>query len=270
MPVPAQKSGSVDRRAARIEHYTRPAPVPRIRRRRGRGVLLLMLLLALALFAVDLNRRGVALPLPFDLRPPEEEATPAGEVPVVPSGAGTFQYASADGPVVGSGGPVLRYRVGVEDGLGVPAEQFAAAVEAILSDRRSWTADGSLRFQRVSGAAGQDFTVYLASPVLSEAMCREDGLETGQFTNCRLTDGRVVINSARWLTGVPDYGAPLGEYRAYVINHEVGHQLGHDHELCPGPGLPAPVMQQQTLGLQGCVAYGWPFRDGARYTGPRA
>jgi Protein of unknown function (DUF3152). len=267
--VPAQPSGSADQRAARIEYYTRPAPVPRIRRRRGRGVLLLVLLLAIALFAVDLSRRGVDLPLPFNLRPPEE-ASPADDVTVVPSGAGTFQYASVDGPVVGSGGPLLRYRVGVEDGLGVPVELFAAAVEAVLSDGRSWTADGSLRFQRVSGAAGYDFTVYLASPVLSEAMCREDGLETGQFTNCRLTDGRVVINSARWLVGVPDYGAPLGEYRAYAINHEVGHQLGHDHELCPGPGRPAPVMQQQTLGLQGCVPYGWPFRDGVRYTGPRA
>lgn len=271
MPArPSGSTGSAHRRAARIESVTRSAPVPRVReRRRGRGVVWLVLLLAATLVAIDVNRRGEALPQPFDPRLPEE-GTPADDVVVVPFGTGTFQYAAGDGPVVGSGGPVLRYRVGVEDGLGVPVEEFAAAVEAVLADPRSWIADGSLRFQRVSGATGQDFTIYLASPVLSQAMCREDGLETGQFTNCRLTDGRVVINSARWLTGVPDYGAPLGEYRAYVINHEVGHQLGHGHELCPGPGLPAPVMQQQTLGLQGCVPYGRPFRDGVRYSGPQA
>lgn len=255
------------RRAARIEYYTRPAPVPRIRRRRGRGILLLVLLLAVALAAIDLHRRGmVDLPLPFDARPPE--TAPADSPDVVRAGAGTFQFASGDGPVAGSEGPLLRYQVAVEDGLGIPVEQFAAAVEAILSDARSWTAGGELRLQRVAGPG--DFAVYLASPVLSEAMCRQDGLETGQFTNCRLGDGRVVINSARWLTGVPDYGAPLAEYRAYVINHEVGHQLGHGHELCPGAGEPAPVMQQQTLGLAGCTAYGWPYRVGVRYTGPPA
>ena len=268
MPSP-QPSGSsaADRRAARIELYTRPAPVRRIRRRRGRGVLLLVVLLAVGVAAFDLSRRGLDLPLPFD-RQPEEPASPDPEV--VSSGAGTFQFAAVDGPVVGTGGPVLRYRVGVEDGLGVPVEQFAAAVEAILSDGRSWTAGGTMRLTRVSGSSGQDFTIYLASPVLSEALCREDGLETGQFTNCRLTDGRVVINSARWLTSVPGYGAPLAEYRAYVINHEVGHQLGHGHELCPGLGQAAPVMQQQTLRLDGCTAYGWPYREGDRYRGPPA
>lgn len=255
------------RRAARVEYYTRPAPVPRIRRRRGRGILLLVLLLAVALAAFDLERRGVVdLPLPFDLRPPESSA--AQDPGVVPAGAGTFEFAAGDGPVAGSDGRVLRYQIAVENGLGVPVEQFAAAVEAILSDVRGWTAEGTLRLQRVSGPG--DFAIYLASPVLSEAMCREDGLETGQFTNCRLADGRVVINSARWLAGVPDYGAPLAEYRAYVVNHEVGHQLGYGHELCPAPGQPAPVMQQQTLGLAGCTPYGWPYRAGARYTGPPA
>ena len=76
-----------------------------------------------------------------------------------------------------------------------------------------------------------------------------------------------MLNVARWAHGVPNYGAPLAAYRQYMINHETGHRLGRGHELCPGPGQPAPVMQQQTLGLHGCTPYAWPYLNGARYKG---
>jgi hypothetical protein len=234
---------------------------------------LLLALVAATVGLYGVSRGVIRLPAPSARSsgpPSPPSALTTDPSVVVQSGLGTFSFAGADGPVVGTSGPILRYRVGVEDGLGLGVGEFASAVDTILSDPRGWTAGGTLRFQRVSGAQGEDFIVDLASPVRSAAMCREDGLDTEEYTNCRLADGRVVLNSARWLTGVAGYGAPLSEYRAYAVNHEVGHQLGYGHELCPGPGEPAPVMQQQTLGLGGCQPYGWPYRNGVRYTGPPA
>ena len=213
---------------------------------------------------------------PGTLRPsappsPSEEAPPATQaagrpVSVPTTGTGQFAAASAVGPVRGTAGRLYRYRVTVEGGTGQDPMQVAAVVDAVLGDPRGWTANGSLRLQLVPGDAPADFTVVLASPATSEAICATGGLRTGGFSSCRLP-GRVVLNLARWLTAVPNYGAPLEEYRQYLVNHEVGHQLGHGHEACTGRGQPAPVMQQQTYGLKGCVANAWPYIGGKRYSG---
>jgi hypothetical protein len=115
----------------------------------------------------------------------------------------------------------------------------------------------------VGPASTYDFTVYLATPATRDTLCG-DGVDG--YTSCR-NGNRVVLNVARWAHSVPDYGAPLSTYRQYLVNHEVGHRLGHGHELCPGSGRPAPVMQQQTLGLHGCVANPWPYPKGIKYAG---
>jgi hypothetical protein len=191
----------------------------------------------------------------------------AGRPIAVPqTGSGAFVAAAASGPVHGGAGRLYRYRVEVETGTGQDPTEVAAIVDAVLGDPRSWIGGGNVRLQLVPAGASADFSVLLASPATSEAICATGGLKTNGYASCRLP-GRVVLNLARWLTAVPDYGASLEEYRRYLINHEVGHQLGHGHEACPGPGQPAPVMQQQTYGLTGCVANAWPYIGGKRYAG---
>ncbi|MER7280297.1 DUF3152 domain-containing protein [Dactylosporangium sp. NPDC000244] len=200
------------------------------------------------------------------MAPPSQPASPPPEAGAA-KGDGTFSYATTDGAVVGAGGAVKKYRVAVENGAELKADDFAAAVEKTFADPRGWTATGQLRLQRVKGEGAADFTVFLATPVTSEAMCGTAGLHTDGYSSCRIT-GKVIINLARWNTAIPDYGAPVEDYRTYVVNHETGHELGHGHEACPAAGRPAPVMMQQTYGLKGCVANSWPFVDGQEYTGP--
>ncbi|MGW4463117.1 DUF3152 domain-containing protein [Micromonospora sp. NPDC004704] len=194
--------------------------------------------------------------------------------PVPQSGKNTFRYGTGVGKVAGQAGVLRRYRVATEDGSGEDVKEFSAAVDETLSDPRSWTGSGQLRLQRVPEGSNYDFTVYLATADTAARMCAAGGtdirIDGEPYTSCR-TPGKVIINLNRWMLSV-DYlvaaKLPLADYRLYVINHETGHQLGHGHEQCPGKGRPAPVMQQQTLFLNGCVANSWPYLDGRRYEGP--
>lgn len=197
-------------------------------------------------------------PVQGDAEPPVLPA-PADAVPYVEQGAGSVSMVDGSSPVFGTG-PLRRFVVEVEDGLGVDAAVFAQAVEATLGDPRSWGNGGRMSFQRVgaaeAAASRYDFRVSLVSPGSMERYC--PGVGTGGYTSCRYGE-RAVINLARWATAVPDYGGDVATYRQYVVNHEVGHALGQGHEPCPGAGQPAPVMQQQTLGLEGCTKNAWPY-----------
>ncbi|MEU3452326.1 DUF3152 domain-containing protein [Micromonospora sp. NPDC006766] len=196
--------------------------------------------------------------------PAAGRAAPAPKITYPLQGTGGFRTATSAGKVAGRGGRLLRYRVAVEGGIrNVDVESFAREVETILADPRGWTGGGEWRLQRVGRDDPTDFTVLLATPVTRGRLCADT---TDHYTSCRAGD-RVVVNVARWAHGVP-YFPDLGQYRQYLINHEVGHRLGHGHELCPRAGGPAPVMQQQTLGLHGCTPNAWPRVDGAPHTGP--
>ncbi|QOC90213.1 DUF3152 domain-containing protein [Micromonospora craniellae] len=194
--------------------------------------------------------------------------------PVPSSGPGRFDYDDRTGPVLGAAGDARRYRVAVESGAGVDAGEFALAVRAALAGPGSWVDSGRLRLRQVETASRYDFTVYLATATTAGRMCAAGGVDIRiggrPYTSCR-APGKVIINLDRWRQSVPHYveaEVPLSLYRAYVINHEVGHELGNRHERCPGRGEPAPVMMQQTLFLKGCVANPWPYLDGKRYAGP--
>ncbi|MFI9824381.1 DUF3152 domain-containing protein [Streptomyces sp. NPDC052013] len=197
---------------------------------------------------------------------PSSEVSRHGESKQPARGSGTFTTAMSTRPAVGHG-TVRRYTVQVEDGIGIDPGKAADLVHRILADRRGWAQDGRDGFRLVASGP-YDFTVKIASPETVDRICGAAGLDTRGELNCSV--GRqVVVNSVRWNTGSPQFSGPLDDYRALIINHEVGHRIGHGHEGCPGPGRPAPVMMQQIKGLHGCLSNAWPYTtDGTYISGP--
>ena len=180
-------------------------------------------------------------------------------------GAGDYERAPGGTDRQGSG-PLRTYRVEVEIGTGQDAQAFAAAVDATLANPASWAGSGRWSVQRVAGEDA-DLVIRLATSATVGTVCEAAGLEDAAYSSCR-TGHLVMINLDRWLRAVPDYQGDVALYRQYVINHEVGHGLGLGHQACPGQGRPAPVMQQQTLGLNGCLPNGWPYVEGVLVSGP--
>ncbi|MGW0824452.1 DUF3152 domain-containing protein [Streptomyces sp. NPDC002845] len=165
------------------------------------------------------------------------------------------------------GGNMLTYRVQVENSTGLDADREALTVRKVLDDPRGWTAGGEWAFEP-SASATADFTVKIATPKTVDKLCGAAGLDTGGEVNCRVGND-VIVNLKRWTSGSPRFPGPIEEYRALIINHEVGHRLGRGHETCPRAGARAPVMMQQIKGLKGCVANAWPYeRDGTYIGGP--
>ncbi|WP_405489182.1 DUF3152 domain-containing protein [Streptomyces sp. NBC_00096] len=165
-------------------------------------------------------------------------------------GPGTFDTVPGVARAPGKG-KVIRYRVDVEQGLGLDAQLFAEAVHRTLNDDRSWGHGGSKTFERVPGGEA-DFVITLASPGTTGVWCAKSGLDTTvDNVSCdSASTDRVMINAYRWAQGSVTYGADqMFAYRQMLINHEVGHRLGHGHVSCQTPGALAPIMQQQTKSL---------------------
>ncbi|MFD7262063.1 DUF3152 domain-containing protein [Streptomyces sp. NPDC059874] len=209
---------------------------------------------------------------------PAQQSTPPASPPAAspspspattaPARPGVFTASAASGQPQGKG-TVRRWRVEVEEGSGVEPDAAAKAVEAILGDPRGWTRDPAYGFQLAGPGQPVDFTVKIATPTTTDRLCEVVTPELIGETNCR-AGHTVVVNLKRWQEGSPQFNGPVEEYRALIVNHEVGHEIGREHETCPGPGKPAPAMMQQIKGLLGCKANAWPYDARGTYlSGPR-
>ena len=128
---------------------------------------------------------------------------------------------------------------------------FRSVVAATYADPHGWLR-AHHRFREVP--RGGDYMVVLSQASHLPAF----SWECSTTYSCRV--GRyVIINQDRWQRGSRHFPGDLLTYRRMLVNHETGHWLGQGHADCPRPGAPAPVMQQQSKGMQGCRPNPWPL-----------
>ena len=196
----------------------------------------------------------LALPMPMGAHETSRDDEGRASVRTTVEG---FEFVDSAGDEVGEGRR-RTYRIEVEPAAGVNLRWVTGAAERILSDERGWTGVDRWRLQRVRHRP--DIRVVIATPATVDRLCARAGLRTMGEVSC--WNGRfAAINVERWRHGADGFPGPLGAYRRYVLNHEVGHGLGYGHVSCPRPGVRAPVMQQQTLRTRPCRPNGWPAQD---------
>jgi hypothetical protein len=157
----------------------------------------------------------------------------------------------------GDGGEVVTevvpYRIEVRTSDEATAD-FAETLRGVLGDPRGWSRAGFV-FREDPDAP---YRIVLAEGPEVDELCHP--MTTRSMYSCQ--HGPVVaLNADRWRFATPEWTGDLDAHRVMLINHEVGHllHLHHPTVQCPAPGLPAPVMAQQSTELGECQPNPWPL-----------
>ena len=150
----------------------------------------------------------------------------------------------------------ITYDISARGAISGDIEEFRRMVAETFADSRGWVRAG-LKFVEVPSGGALRMVLATGDQVKAAAPsgCSE-------VLSCAVYPV-VLINDTRWMNGSDSYnelGVGLLDYRRMVINHEVGHFLGHNHTVtCQTVTGLAPVMLQQSTGLRGCLPNAWPL-----------
>jgi len=143
----------------------------------------------------------------------------------------------------------ITFKVSVDSDVNYPLPKFTEEVQMYLADPHGWESKG---YDFVMVDKNPHVVVRLASPAGLRKQGCDPNLNCAELGTGTSWGHHLLVNALLWTRGAPKSKLELEDYRQYVISHEIGHILGHDHAKCLAPGHPAPVMLQQTLGLHGC------------------
>lgn len=143
------------------------------------------------------------------------------------------------------------------------AAMFRALAAPLLLHPLGWTKFDKYSFRVVDVKPARSTSNVITVTLTPQAAMDEQfpDFKNERLSVCNMDTLEIAINEQRWLREYNDDKSELQlpAYRAYVIQHEVGHAIGHArHAKCEAPGERTPIMLQQTKGTQGCTPYPFP------------
>ena len=232
----------------------------------GFGTVLMLTYLVTPVFALEIDKERLTeqltaeeFTIPF---PTDFERWPEPVANTTTGGTNTASTGDARGRII-DGVKVIYYKMMTWGNVVASFADFKQKVAETLNDSRGWARAG-LKFIEVE--SGQDVNIILSDPASLGATpgCGAD-------LSCTTWANQVIINDVRWREGTePSRAAGMStrDYQHMVVNHEIGHWLGHyahidgctvENGFIDGP---APIMLQQSTGLRGCVSFNaWPLES---------
>jgi len=126
--------------------------------------------------------------------------------------------------------------------------QIELYVMAYLNSPDGWSQDGYF-FEQIHDKHKARVLIRLSTTETINKVCG-----FSESLSCAELHGKhMYLNSERWFHGAPNSKLDLENYRQYMVSHEMGHILGKEHVKCPGLGKKAPIMLQQTRGIEKCI-----------------